>query len=509
MTRSRPNGLVVLLGAGPGDVALLTVAGLDLLSQAEVVIYDRLAPSDLLSAAPATARRIYAGKGRDGKAMTQERINALMVDLARDGKLVVRLKGGDPFIFGRGGEEAEALRAAGIRFHVVPGITAGAAGAAYAGIPLTDRRYAGSVVLVTGQEDPNREHTKVDYTAVAGIDTIVFYMGVKNLPQIAAKLIYAGKPADTPVAIIERATTARQRTIRGTLATIADLAREQNVAPPALIVVGDVVRLADTLAWRARLPLTGSTVIVTRARRQTSRLSNRLRQLGAEVIEAPAIEIRPVDDWAAVDAALRQIERYDAIAFTSVNGVESFAERMASLGLDARALHAAAIAAVGPATAEALRERFLEPDLVAETFTGEALAVALTRSCSLEGRRVLLARADIAGETLPTALRAAGAEVDDLAVYRTVPPKSLPVAATEALDEGRVDWITFTSSSTVSNFLTLAGPLDESTRLASIGPVTTRALADHGLTATVEADPHTIDRLADAIAEAAATEGRP
>ena len=355
MTLTRPNGLVVLLGAGPGDAGLLTLTGLESLSQEEVIIYDRLSPPALLDEVPAAAQRIYA---------------------------VVRLKGGDPFIFGRGGEEAEALREAHVPFRVVPGITAAAAGAAYGGIPLTDRRHAGSVVLVTGQEDPTRTHTKVDYAAVAGSDTIVFNMGVKNLPRIAAKLIDAGKPPTTPVAIIERATTARQRMVRGTLASIADLAAEQNVRPPALIVIGEVVRLADKLAWRDSLPLTGATVMVTRARRQASRLSSRLRQLGAEVIEAPTIDILPVDEWTSVDAALGQIERYDVIAFTSVNGVEFFAEAMSRHGLDARALHASTIAAIGPATADALRHRFLTADILPQTFTADALAGASPAACS-------------------------------------------------------------------------------------------------------------------------------
>lgn len=504
------KGLVVLVGAGPGDAELITLAGARWLSDAEVVVYDRLANPALLDLAPATAQRVYVGKGRQGQAMTQEQINALLVELGRAGRRVVRLKGGDPFLFGRGGEEAAALAAAGVPFRVVPGVTAAAGATAYAGIPLTDRTLASSVALVTGQEDPSREQSRVNWSALAGIDTVVFYMGVKNLPEIAERLMAAGKSGRTPTAIIERGTTAGQRVVSATLATIVEAASRERVGPPSLIVVGEVVKLRERFDWRSAMPLAGQTILVTRSRQQASALVRRLAELGAEVIEAPTIAIEPPTDFAPIDAALRRLAEYDTVCFTSANGVEAFFARAMKLGLDARALAGRRVAAVGAATAAALRERFLLADLIPEAYTADALADALTALGDLAGRRVLLARADIARASLREALLTAGAAVDDVPFYRTVRPPALAPAAEQALRQGRADWVTFTSSSTVENFLALLASLGDadpaellrSVRLASIGPVTSDTMRKRGLSVAAEADPHDVPHLVEAIVAA-------
>ena len=503
------TGLVVLVGAGPGDPQLLSLAGAEWLRRAEVVIYDRLAAPSLLDLASAQAELVFAGKSRDGSALTQAQINVLMIARAKAGKLVVRLKGGDPFVFGRGSEEALALAEAKVPFRVVPGVTAATGAAAYAGIPLSDRHCASSIALVTGQEDPQREQSRVNYAALAGIDTVVFYMGVKNLPEIAGGLLTAGRAAQTPVAIIEQGTTPRQRTIITTLAQAAEEARRADVQPPALVVVGEVVRLHETLDWRAAMPLAGRTVMVTRARQQASVLAGRLRELGAGTLEAPAIEIQPPANFSAVDAALHALRDYDWICLTSPNGVEAFCQRAAELGLDGRTLGHRHLAAVGAATAEAMRRHFLNPDVVPREYTTAELARVVAGLGELRDPRVLLVRADIATGELPSALRQGGAKVDELAVYRTVRPERLTPAAAEALRERRVDWLTFTSSSTVDNFFVLAQPVFAEVggpeaalagvRVASIGPATTGTLRRHGLSPTVQADPHDIDGLVNAI----------
>lgn len=505
-------GMVALVGGGPGDPQLITLAGAVWLSNADTVVYDRLISPALLAMAPPQADLVYVGKGRAGNVMSQEQINAVLIERARAGQRVVRLKGGDPFTFGRGGEEALALAEAGVPYRIVPGVTAAAGATAYAGIPLTDRRLASSVALVTGQEDSTREGTRINYAALAGIDTVVFYMGVENLPEIAGRLLAAGKPASTPAALIERGTTGRQRTVVGTLETIAGEAQRQNVRPPALIVVGEVVAFHDQLAWRPPLPLARRTVLVTRSREQASQLSASLGELGADAIEAPTISIQPPESWTAVDAAIGQLDQYRVLCFTSPNGVDFFCGRAMARGVDARALAGLRIAAVGPATAEMLRLRFLRADVVPGVFTTEAMAEAILALGDLAGQRVLLARADIARPQLADALRAGGAKVDEVTLYRTVRPDSLPPPAQEALREGRVDWITFTSSSTVKNFLALAQPLaDEAggwpallglTRLASIGPVTSATLRSHGLEPFVQAQRHDVAGLVEAILQA-------
>ncbi|MFB3891105.1 MAG: uroporphyrinogen-III C-methyltransferase [Phycisphaerae bacterium] len=568
MGESSPTkGLAVLVGAGPGDKSLATAAALEWLARADCVIYDRLANPALLACCRDDAELIYVGKGaehewhghpahesqgplapaisrhgqdargthgQDAHATSetsQDQINSLLVAKCREHRLVVRLKGGDPFIFGRGGEECDALAEAGIDFRVVPGVTAGVAAGAFAGIPLTDRRCGPTLAFVAGHEDPARGQSAIDWAALARIDTVVFYMGVANLATIAMKLMAAGRAADTPAAVIERAATPRQRTIEGTLGTIADTAARAAVRPPAVIIVGNVVAMRKRLAWFDRLPLAGKTVLVTRARAGASELAARLAELGADVMDAPTIEISfgvPPSSTlggAALDSALRRAAagEFDWLALTSPNGVEAVFRRLSAMGLDARALARVKIAAVGPGTAAALAARSIMADLVPAQYTTEALATAIIEAIGKTSPpRILLARADIATPALPDALRKAGAAVEEVTAYRTLRPSSLPPRAIEALREKRVDWITFTSSSTVENFLSLladsvteedflpssppalspssGAALLATVKLAAIGPVTADTLKAHGLVPTVVADPHTIAALVDAMA---------
>jgi len=496
---SQTEPLAVLLGAGPGAPGLVTAEGVKWLRRADVVIYDKLANPALLALAPAAAERVYVGKAPGEHAASQQQISELLVDRCRPGRVVVRLKGGDPLVFGRGGEEAEALAAAAIPFRIVPGVTAAVAAAAFAGIPLTDRRHASTVALVTGHEDPAKDEPSVDYAALARIDTVVFYMGVANLAEIARRLIEAGRDPHTPAAAVEQATTPRQRTVTGTLATLGGAAERAGLRPPAAIIVGQVAAKAGRLAWFERLPLFGRTVLVTRPAEQSAGLAERLDELGAEVIEAPAAIVEPPADPAPVEAALRRLGEFDWLVLTSANGVEALASRLETMGLDARALGGVRLAAVGAATAEALRRRFLRADLVPETYTTKALADALV-AAGAGSSRLLLARADIATPELPDALRRAGAAVEQVCLYRAVCPPALPPAARDALRAGRADWITFTSASTVENFLALSEGADLSqARLAAIGPVTAEAIRRRGLAAAAVAQPHTAEGLVAAI----------
>lgn len=496
---ARNPGLVVLAGAGPGAPDLVAPATTDWLSRADVVVYDRLVNRDLLRAARADAELVYVGKSPRAHALTQQQINDLLVKYCRGGKIVVRLKGGDPLVFGRGGEEAQALRDADLPYRIVPGITAAVAAGAAAGIPLTDRRCASTVTFVTGHEDHAKEASSINWGALAGLDTLVFYMGVGNLPEIARRLIEAGRDAGTPAAVVERATRPNQRTVFATLGTLAEAAGKAGIAAPAVVIVGEVAAIGKRLAWTERLPLFGKTVIVTRTRTQASKLSRPLAELGARVIEAPTIAIEPPEDFAAADEALRRLEAFDWVAFTSPNGVEAFVRRCAELHVDARSLGNARIAAVGPGTADALRGHFLAPDLMPGDYTTEGLGEALAEA-GVGGRSVLLPRADIATAVLPEMLRQAGAEVTEAAVYRTVRPAALPDDAAEVLQAARAHWITFTSSSTVTNFLALAGDADLSNvKLAAIGPVTAQTLRSAGLEPALTADPCTIDALVAAI----------
>jgi uroporphyrinogen III methyltransferase/synthase len=474
---------VHLVGAGPGDPGLMTRRSLDLIAAADVILYDRLIPPGALDGARPDAELRYVGKEPGAPAMEQDEINALLVELGRAGKQVVRLKGGDPFVFGRGGEEAEALAAAGVPFEVVPGVTAGVAAPAYAGIPVTHRDAASAVAFVTGHEDPSREGSALDWDALAHFPgTLVFYMGIGNLPLIAERLAAAGRDPAEPAAVVARGTLPGQRTVTGTLADVAERVAAAGLRPPAITLVGPVAGLRDTLAWVERRPLHGQVVAVTRARAQAGALAARLRELGAEVVETPAIRIEPRC------VSLADPETYALICFTSPNGVRLYFE---ALGRDARALAAVQVAAIGPGTAAELQRRGIRADVVPERSVAEALLAALP---DVRGKRVLVARAAEAREVLPEGLRARGAEVDVLALYDTV---AEPVEAA-ALDGAT--YVTFTSSSTVRFFLEGGGRVG-SARVVSIGPVTSDTLREHGIEPHVEAERHDIDGLVRAIVE--------
>lgn len=486
---------VYLVGAGPGDPGLLTARALELIAAADVIVYDRLIPRSALDGARPDAELIYAGKeGGSGSSMPQESITALLVARGLSGASVVRLKGGDPFVFGRGGEEALALLTAGIPFGVVPGVTAGVAGPAYAGIPVTHRGAASAVAFVTGHEDPAKDESAIDWSALAAFPgTLVFYMGVRQLEAIAEQLIAAGRDPSEPVAVVERGTLPDQRVVVGTLETIAAEAFSEGVRAPALIVVGSVVALGERLAWfpvsEAR-PLGGASVAVTRARAQASGLADRLRALGAEVVEAPAIRI------VALDGPPLSVAGYDLICLTSPNGVRLFFDRLFAAGLDARALAGRRVAAIGPGTASALRFLGVVADVVpAERFVAEGLVEALA---GVPVTRALVARAASARDVLVDALRDRGAEVDVVALYETV---AEPLSAAQVAAVAAADYVTFTSSSTVRFLLESLGG-DRSAlpgRLVSIGPVTSATLREHGLEPHVEAARHDIDGLVEAL----------
>jgi len=504
------SGVVHLVGAGPGDPGLLTARALELIAAADVILYDRLIPVTALDGARADAELIYVGKEGRGPQMPQEQIERLLVEHGRAGRRVVRLKGGDPFVFGRGGEEALMLRAAGIAFEVVPGVTSGVAAPAYAGIPVTHRERASAVALITGHEDPEKPESAIDWPALAAFPgTLVFYMGVKQLPAIASRLIAGGRQADQPAAVIERGTLPGQRTVVATLATIAERAAEAGIRPPSITLVGDVAALREEgIRWLEQRPLYGKTVAVTRAREQASGLAARLRDLGAEVVETPAIKIVPLDPPLDREDFARPLDDppgYDLVCLTSLNGVRLFFERLADAGLDARALHGARVAAIGPATARALRAH----GVVADILPGRAVAESLVEALGEQPvRRALVARAKVARDVLPDELRARGAAVDVLELYETVaePLSEERLAAIRA-----ADYVTFTSASTVTSLLSALGgdgpaALDGA-RLASIGPITSDALRAHNLEPALEADPHDIDGLLAAlVADAASRE---
>jgi uroporphyrinogen III methyltransferase/synthase len=512
---ARPStGIVSLVGAGPGDPGLLTVRGATLLEAADVVVYDYLSNPLLLTRCRPDAERVYVGKQAAAHSMTQEQINALLVEKGKAGLRVVRLKGGDPFVFGRGGEECEALASAGIPFEVVPGITAAIAAPAYAGIPVTHRDLNSSFTFITGHEKEEEYKdaesrargtaagsSDLDWSSIAKLPCLAFYMGVKSLPRICAKLIEHGTAPDMPAATIRWGTTPRQRTVVSTVKDLATEVAKAGLKPPALTIIGRVVSLRETLNWFERRPLFGQTIAVTRTRQQASDLSARLSELGAAVIEAPTIELSAPDDPTKVDAALRSIGGYDWVVFTSANGVTFTKRRLQQLGLDARAFGSAKIAAIGDATASTIqRELFLSVDLCPQSFVAEALADALAAAGAVGGKRFLLLRADIARPVLRDRLvRDGAAEVSDVAIYETKRSASLPQPLLDALSAGELTWVTFTSSSTARNFAELLGPgyreRLEAVKLASIGPVTTATLRELGLEPTVQADTFNIDGL--------------
>ena len=493
---ARP-GVVYLVGAGPGDPGLMTARSLELIAAADTVFHDRLIPPGALAAAREDAELVYVGKQPGVPSVPQEEIGKRLVEAARAGKSVVRLKGGDPFVFGRGGEEGEALREAGIEFEVVPGVTAGVAATAYAGIPVTHRDDASAVAFVTGHEDPEKTESALDWAALARFPgTLVFYMGVKRLGENAAALIEAGRDADEPAAAIERGTWPGQRTIAATLGTIAEAVAREQVKAPALIVVGEVAKRREQLAWLERRPLHGRRVVVTRARAQASGLAATLRELGAEVVELPAIRIEPRIDSDEVRKVAGALGTYELVCLTSPNGVRLLFEAMENAGLDARALAGATVAAIGPGTARALAERGVIADVVPERFVAEGLIEALADE-EVSGARVLVARAAEARDVLPDARRERGAEVDVVALYETVREEPDP-AEIEAAQSA--DYVTFTSSSTVTNLTAALGDrFPSGARIVSIGPITSETVRNAGLEVDVEAERHDIDGLLEAL----------
>jgi len=504
MLKNSANGKVFLIGAGPGDPGLITVKGVDCIANAQVVVYDYLASPALLAHANPDAELIYVGKKGGDHTLPQTGINALIVEKASAGNIVARLKGGDPFIFGRGGEEAEVLIAAGIPFEVVPGVTAAIGASAYAGIPLTHRDYTSDVAFVTGHEDPNKPESSIDWQALAkGIGTLVFFMGVKNLPNITANLLNNGKAEDTPVAVVRWGTTPRQRTVTGTLATIVENVRQAGIKAPAIIIVGGVVNLRKTMKWFENRPLLGRRIVVTRARAQASELVHQLTELGAECIACPTIKVVPPPDWGPLDTAIASLKQYAWIVFTSVNGVDYFFNRLIQNGLDCRALGHVKTATIGPATAKRLRTWGLNSDIVPASYRAESVVEAFAAT-PIKGSKILLPRAKEARSVLPVELTRMGATVHEVTAYETRQDDSGSADLIARLAAGAVDMVTFTSSSTVKNFIRLL-PKDRIDALmadvtaASIGPITSQTARDLGLTVALEADTYTVPGLLQAI----------
>jgi uroporphyrinogen III methyltransferase / synthase len=485
---------VYLVGAGPGDPGLITWKGRKLLAIADSILYDNLANEHLLALAPKHCERIYVGKKKSVHAFPQEEICAMMVDRARRGLNVVRLKGGDPFIFGRGGEELEALADAGVAFEVVPGVTSPLGIAAYSGIPLTHRAHNKVLTFVTGHDVHG-----IDWSKVGQTETLVIFMGIFSIREIASEIMRHGRSGDTPAVAVRWGTRPDQETVTGTLASIADSIEQAGLKPPATVIVGEVVALRDKIDWFEKLPLFGRKIVVTRAAEQAQELSDRLHALGADAIELPVIALEPAADPEPLDRAIGQLSHYDWLIFTSVNGVRFFLDVLDQSPQDLRSLKAK-ICAIGPATRAAVEALHLKVDLMPEDYVAESLVKAFV-SENLAGKRVLLPRAAVARDVIPVELTKLGAQVDVVEAYRNVVPLNATARAHEIFSaDKRPDWITFTSSSTVKNLLAIAGrePLD-GVRIASIGPVTSATLCAHGLTVDAEAKQFTLDGLVEAI----------
>jgi uroporphyrinogen III methyltransferase / synthase len=489
------SGKVYIIGAGPGDPGLITVKGARCIGAADVVVYDHLVGEELLAYARPEAQRIYAGKQGGDHTLAQWQINALLVAEAGQGKTVARLKGGDPFIFGRGGEEAEVLAEAGIPFEVVPGVTAAIAVPAYAGIPLTHRAHTATVAFVTGHEDPTKEASGIDWASVAGMGTIVLLMGVKNLPQITTALLRHGRAPETPVALIRWGTTAKQETLTATLGDIAARAQAENFRPPAILVVGAVVNLRERLAWFERKPLFGKGILITRPEAQAGELARLLAGEGALPVLFPTIAIAPPENWRELDEALARLREYAWLVFTSANGVAFFFGRLAARGRSVDELEGARVCTIGPATAAAVAAQGLRVDLVPEEFVSEGIVRAFA-GLDMAGKRVLLPRAAEARDVIPAGLMALGAQVDTVVVYRTIGSGRSREELEAALRQDNVEVITFTSPSTVKHYLAISeGAVPEKVRIACIGPVTAAAARRAGLPVHIVQEEYTIPGL--------------
>jgi uroporphyrinogen III methyltransferase/synthase len=497
------RGKVYVVGAGPGDPGLLTLKGLRVLESADVVVYDHLINPSLLDLAPPSAERCYAGKAPGAHPIDQEEINRLLADRAQAGNSVVRLKGGDPFIFGRGGEEVEYLAEHGIPFEIVPGVTSAVAVPAYAGIPLTHRDLASNVVFLTGHKDTPTKKSTIRWAELAKSgDTIVVLMGLTNLPNVARTLIHHGRSPNEPVAVIRWGTTAEQRTVTGTLATIADIVEAEQITPPAVVVIGRVVGLRDHLKWYEQLPLFGKRIVVTRPRHQSGRLGRLLEAEGAEVCYVPTIRIAPPESWEPLDQAIRDLVAFQWIVFTSTNGVEQFFKRLVHQKRDTRSLASAKVAAIGSETAESLRRHGVQPDLIPAEFRGEGL-VAEFQGILTRGTRILLPAAAEARDLIPHELTRMGATVVSVPAYQTLPVKEGFDLLRREFQEGRIHVVTFTSSSSVRNFMSLLSEeeiqLLKSAIIAAIGPITAETVRGFGLLIAIMPEQSTVPALAEAI----------
>ncbi len=496
------TGKCYLVGAGPGDPGLITVKGRACLEKADVLIYDALSSAEFLRWVPEACEKIYAGKRAKTHAIPQEEINALIVEKSQAGKTVVRLKGGDPMIFGRGGEEAAELAAAGVPFEIVPGISSAIGGAAYAGIPVTHREHCSQLTLFTGHEDPTKEGTSLDYQKLAEAEgTKVFLMGISRLPEITRELIANGADEATPMALTRWATTGRQRTIVGTLGTIADLAEKEGFSSPAVAVIGDVVKERARINWFESRPLFGKRIVVTRTREQAGELSARLSDLGADVMELPTIRIEPPEDARAFAHLVQDVHTYDWVVFTSPNGVEKFFEGFFTAYDDARSFGKPRIAAIGPSTAKKIAEYRFTTDLMPEKFVAEGLVEAFAKE-AIENQTILWVKAEETRDVICEELMKQGAIVDKCIAYRTVPETDDPTGAAERFREEGADVVTFTSGSTVENFFVLGLPWPGGCRAASIGPVTSEALRAAGHEPGIEATKSDLPGLVEAILQA-------
>ena len=497
-------GKVYLVGAGPGDPGLISRKGVDCLTQADVIVYDHLLDEQLLDLAPSEAEKIYVGKTAGAHAREQDEINQLLVEKAKAGKTVVRLKGGDPFVLGRGGEEVETLADNGIPFEVVPGITSAVAVPAYAGIPVTHRGLASSFAVITGHEDASKESSSINWEKLAtAVDTLVFLMGMRNLATIVAKLLEHGRPPDTPVAVIKDGTKPQQKTVVSSLKDIEDKVKQYRLSPPAVVVVGEVVRLREKLCWFDNRPLFGKRILVTRARQQASALSQLLSKHGAQPIKLAAIGIQAIANTKELDEAIANVSDYHWIVFTSVNGVEAYFQRLHELKLDSRTLGRLKIAVIGPATAKAVEKQGIIPDYIAKVYSSAGLIDGFS-NWNIAEERLLLPRADIADKELAEGLSQLGAEVHEVAVYRTVRTAETISQAKEMLMSDQIDVITFTSSSTVSNLVAAFDgeqPTINSAKVACIGPKTADTAARAGLKVDIISQEHTVPGLVTAIEE--------
>jgi len=507
VTLSSTPGTVYLVGAGPGDPGLITVKGLEKIRTADVIVYDYLAGQELLQEARADAELIYVGKKGKDHTLEQVDINELLVRKAEEGKTVVRLKGGDPYVFGRGGEEAEQLVAAGIRFEVVPGVTSAVAAPAYAGIPVSHRDHASMITFITGHEDPSKAESAIDWEVLSrNSGTLVFLMGVKNLHNISESLIKYGKAASTPAALVRWGTTPQQISIISTLAEIPLEAERTGLKPPAVLIVGSVVSLRPKLGWFETKPLFGKKILITRSREQSRKMAEKISELGGDPILFPTISNLPPTNLGPLDHAIEKIHTYHWVIFTSVNGVERFFERFFKLKDDIRDMAGPRLGAIGPMTAAAIRQHGLKVDLLAKEFIAEGV-LDLLEEADVKGKRFLIPRAESAREVLPEGLSQMGAEVEVVSAYRTGLPDGLDVEKTRTmLSRKKVDAVTFTSSSTVNHLVKMLDSADlpallDGVVVASIGPVTSGTLRENGLPVHVEAAEYTVDGLVAALAK--------